>query len=98
MNSWGLWAAKPLSNGITTSSPTPSPAISSALISKLVSRLGAASGLTTCSGCGSKVSTVSESAITSRWPRWTPSNSPTATFRGRRSTSVSIVTCIGAEA
>ena len=33
-------------------------------------------------GCGSKVSTVSAPRITSRWPRWTPSNSPTATWRG----------------
>ena len=34
-------------------------------------------------GCGSKVSTVSAPRITSRWPRCTPSNSPTATRRGR---------------
>ena len=59
MNSCGLWCANPSSNGITTSSSTPSCAISSALASKLVISLGAASGLTTRSGCGSKVSTVS---------------------------------------
>ena len=51
--------AKPSSNGITTSSSTPSAAISSALTSRLVSSLGAASGRTTASGWGSKVSTVS---------------------------------------
>ena len=60
-------------------------AISSALASRLVSSFGAASGRITASGCGSNVSTVSLPAITSRWPRWTPSNSPTATRRGRGS-------------
>ena len=39
-------------------------------------------GATTARGCGSNVSTVSEPRITSRWPRCTPSNSPTATRRG----------------
>ena len=39
-------------------------------------------GATTAIGCGSKVSTVSAPRITSRWPRWTPSNVPTATRRG----------------
>src|SRR6185312_4028852 len=44
-------------------------------------------------GCGSNVSTVSDPAITSRWPRWTPSNVPTATLRASaRSTSGSRVT------
>ena len=71
--------------------------ISSALASRLVSSFGAASGRTTRSGCGSNVSTVSLPRITSRCPRWTPSNSPTATRRGRSRTSESIVTCIGAE-
>ena len=85
MNSAGVSAAKPSSNGITTTSSTPSSAISSVLISKLVSSFGAASGRITRSGCGSKVSTASLPRITSRWPRCTPSNSPTATRRGRGS-------------
>ena len=67
------------SNGITTSSSTPSSATSSALRSSVVSSFGAASGRTTASGCGSNVRTVSLPSITARWPRWTPSNSPTAT-------------------
>src|SRR3954468_19573258 len=78
-NSCGPCAAKERSNGITTSSRTPRPAIRSALTASEVSSLGAASGATTARGCGSKVSTVSAPAITSRWPRCTPSNSPTAT-------------------
>ena len=97
MNSAAVWWANPSSNGITTSSSTPSAAISSTLASRLVSSFGAASGRTTRSGCGSNVSTVSLPRITSRCPRWTPSNSPTATRRGRSRTSESIVTCIGAE-
>ena len=50
------------------------------------------------SGCGSNVSTVSLPGITSRWPRWTPSNSPTAIRRGRGSASSSSITRIGGEA
>src|SRR4051812_42227301 len=94
MNSCGPWAANERSNGITTSSRTPRPAIRSVLISSEVRSFGAASGATTWRGCGSKVSTVSAPRITSRWPRWTPSNSPTATWRGRVSTSGSQVTRI----
>ena len=96
MNSEGVCAANCSSNGITTSSRTPSAAISSILASRLVSSRGAASGRITVSGCGSNVSTVSLPPITSRWPRCTPSNSPTATRRGRGATSFSIVTCIAA--
>ena len=45
-------------------------------------------GATTETGCGSNVSTLSEPAITSRWPRCTPSKVPTATLRSAaRSTS-----------
>ena len=66
-------------------------------MSSEVSSLGAASGATTWRGCGSKVSTVSAPSITSRWPRCTPSNSPTATWRGRRSASGSQVTFMSAE-
>ena len=53
-----------LSNGITTSSSTPSPSITSRFTSKGMISFGAASGLITLSGCGSKVSTVSASSIT----------------------------------
>ena len=94
MNSCRVWLAKPSSNGITISSCTPSPAISSALTSRLVSSFGAASGRTTRSGCGSNVRTASLPEITSRWPRWTPSNSPTAIRRGRGSPSMSVMTRI----
>ena len=55
---------------------------------------GAASGWITLSGCGSKVSTVSASSITARWPTWTPSKIPIATRRGRRSASGSWVTAM----
>ena len=81
----------------TRSPPAPAPrarSISSALRSRLVSSLGVAWGRITASGWGSKVSTVSLPAITSRWPRWTPSNSPTATRRGRGATSLSLVSCM----
>src|SRR4051794_29542893 len=91
-NSCAPWAAKERLKGMTTSSRTPRPATRSALTSSEVSSLGAASGATTARGCGSKVSTVSAPSITSRWPRWTPSNSPTATWRGRGSASGSQVT------
>ena len=83
MKSCGERLAKSPSNGITTSSRTPSPAIRSALVSSEVISFGAVSGETTVRGCGSNVSTVSAPRITSRWPRCTPSNSPTATWRGR---------------
>src|SRR5204862_2051681 len=53
---------------------------------------GAASGWSTRSGCGSKVSAVSASSITSRWPTWTPSKVPIATCLGRLSASRSWVT------
>ena len=65
-----------------TSSSTPSPAIRSRLTGKGLISLGVASGWITDSGCGSNVSTVLEPRITSRWPRWTPSNVPIATLRG----------------
>ena len=58
----GALVRKAASNGITTRSSTPSLPISSALASRLVSSFGAASGRTTCSGCGSNVSTVSAAA------------------------------------
>ena len=77
-----LREANSRSNGITTSSSTPSPAIRSRLIGRQSSSFGSASGWITASGCGSKVSTVSLPRMTSRWPRWTPSNVPTATLRG----------------
>ena len=54
-----------------------------ALRRRSVSRRGAAPGCTTAVGCGSNVSTVSAPAMTSRWPRCTPSKVPTATRRGR---------------
>ena len=69
-----LRAANSASNGMTTISSTPSASTSSALVSCRVRSLGVASGAITDIGCGSKVSTVSLSAITSRWPRCTPSN------------------------
>ena len=56
--------------------------------------LGAASGWMIFTGCGSKVSTVSEPSITLRWPTWTPSKVPIATWRGRGSASGSWVTSI----
>ena len=82
MKPCGDCAAKAPSKGITTSSRTPSPAIRSALASSEVSSFGAEPGATTARGCGSKVSAVSAPRITSRCPMWTPSNSPTATWRG----------------
>ena len=94
MKSCGERLANAPSNGITTSSRTPSPAIRSAFVSSDVISFGAVSGETTVRGCGSNVSTVSAPPITSRWPTCTPSNSPTATWRGRDSTSGSHVTCI----
>ena len=57
-----------LSKGITTSSSTPSPSITSRFTSKGMISFGAASGLITDSGCGSKVSTVSALSITAWWP------------------------------
>ena len=53
-----------LSNGMTTSSSTPSPSITSRFTSKGMISFGAASGLITLSGCGSKVSTVSALSMT----------------------------------
>ena len=94
MNACGDWLANAPSNGITTSSRTPSPAIRSIFVSSDVISFGALSGATTVRGCGSNVSTVSAPRITSRWPRCTPSNSPTATWRGRGSASGSQVTSI----
>ncbi len=66
--------------------------MSSHLRSKGVRSGGALAAFVTMRGCGSKVSTVSAPLMTSRWPRWTPSNVPTATRRGRGSASVSRVT------
>ena len=66
--------ANDASNSITTSSSTPSDATSSALRSSVVSSRGSCPGATTAVGCGSKVSTASAPEITSRCPRWTPSN------------------------
>src|SRR4051812_47670130 len=80
-NCSGLFDAKSRSNGIVTSSSTPSPAIRSAFTPGGQSSFGSASGRTTASGCGSNVSTVSLSPITSRWPRCTPSKVPIATRR-----------------
>ena len=68
-----------LSNGMTTSSSTPSPSITSRFTSKGMISFGAASGLITLSGCGSKVRTVSALSITAWWPLWTPSKTPIAT-------------------
>ena len=56
-------------------------ATSSALRSSVVSSRGVCCGATTDTGWGSNVSTLSAPAITSRWPRWTPSKVPTATLR-----------------
>ena len=52
------------SKGITTSSSTPRPSITSRLISNGMISFGAASGCRRCSGCGSKVRTVSAPSIT----------------------------------
>ena len=82
------------SKGITTSSSTPSPSITSRLISGELISFGAASGRSTSSGWGSKLSTVSAPSITARWPRWTPSKVPIATSRARGVTSSSGVTLI----
>ena len=60
---------------------------SCALRAGSVSSRGAAPGRMTVVGCGSNVSTVSAPRMTSRWPRCTPSNVPTATRRGRGWTS-----------
>ena len=79
-----LCSEKLRSNGITTSSSTPSPAIRSRLTGNGLISFGVASGWMTDSGWGSKVSTVVESSITARCPRWTPSKVPMATRRGSR--------------
>ena len=92
MNSSAVSLAKPSSKGMTTSSRTPSPSITSRLTLKGISSFGSASGWITESGCGSKVSTVSAPSITARWPLWTPSKVPIATWRGRGSASGSEVT------
>src|SRR5687767_1341896 len=86
---------KPSSKGMITSSFAPRPAITSRLISNGMISFGAASGWMTLSGWGSKVSTVSASSITARWPTWTPSKVPIATRRGRGSTSSRRATWIG---
>ena len=88
-NSSALCLEKPRSKGITTSSSTPRPAIRSRLTGKGLISLGVASGWITDSGCGSKVSTVSEPSITARCPRWTPSKVPMATRRGAERGSTS---------
>ena len=50
---------------------------------EVVSSRGAASGRTTGAGGARMSARCREPRITSRCPRWTPSNSPTATFLGR---------------
>src|SRR4051794_15976115 len=82
------------SKWITTSSSTPSTSITSRLIASELISFGAASGRSTSSGWGSKVSTVSAPSITARWPRWTPSKVPIATSRARGLASSSGVTLI----
>ena len=79
MNCSAVRLANSRSNGISTSSSTPRPVIRSPFIESDWSSLGSASGLSTASGCGSKVSTASHPRITSRWPRCTPSKVPIAT-------------------
>ncbi len=91
-NSSGAIDENSRSNGITTNSSTPSPSITSRFTGKGMISFGAASGWMTESGCGSKVSTVSEPSITLRWPTWTPSKLPMAIFRGRGAASLSCVT------
>ena len=98
MKSSAVRCANSSSKGITTSSSTPSPSITSRLTSKGMISFGSASGWRTSSGCGSKVRTVSAPSITARWPRWTPSKVPIATWRGRGSASGSGVTSMSASA
>src|SRR5919109_4037294 len=97
-NCSALSEAKSRSNGITTSSSTPSPATRSRLMANGVSSFGVASGWRIARGWGSKVSAVLLPRITSRWPRWTPSNVPMATLRAPApgSTSGSGITFIPA--
>ena len=84
------WSSK----GITTSSSTRRPSITSRLTSNGMISFGVASGWSTLSGCGSKVSTVSAPSITRRWPTWTPSKVPMAISRGRRTASARGVTAM----
>src|SRR5687768_13042424 len=88
----GSTEANSSSKGITISSSTPSPSITSRLTANGMINFGTASGWITVIGCGSKVTTVSASPITSRWPTWTPSKVPIATRRARRSASGRFVT------
>ena len=74
--------AKTPSNGTTISSSTPSAGDQVGLGRERREQLRAPPRGDDRGGCGSKVSTVSLPRMTSRWPRWTPSNSPTATCRG----------------
>ena len=77
-------AANALSNGDRRRAPRRrAPPMSSALRSSEVSSCGGVLRVRTTAGCGSKVTTVSAPRMTSRWPRCTPSNVPTARRRGR---------------
>ena len=92
-------AANSPSNGMTTSSSTPERRDQLGLaLERGQQRRRGARARPPPSGCGSKVRTVSAPRMTSRWPRCTPSNVPTATRRGRGSTSGSGVTSSRAEA
>ena len=85
--------AKSRSKGITTSSSTPRPSITSRLISNGMISFGAASGWITCSGCGSKVSTVSAPSITAGGRRGRRRRSRSRRAAGAGSASGSGVTC-----
>ena len=66
MNCAAVRAANAASKRITISSVTPSDAMISALTASGVSSFGMCDGAMTATGCGSNVSTVSASPITSR--------------------------------
>ena len=90
-NSSGASAASSGVNSTTSVSSTPSSASSSSRRSSVES---SDTWLpSTSRGCGWKVTTVGSGPAsiavrtTERWPRWTPSNVPIATARGRRSSS-----------
>ena len=85
MNCSAVRCANSASNGITIISCTPSEAISSALRSGVVSSFGRVlRARRPRPDAGRTSSTLSEPAITSRWPRCTPSKVPTATRCARR--------------
>ena len=82
-NSSALREAKSRSKGITTSSSTPRPAIRSRLMAKRREQLGQRPrGGSPPAGAGRRSARCRCPAITSRWPRWTPSKVPIATARG----------------